>query len=101
MTNQAQTMLTIALTFAVALLLVDRMIEPAQAHDQNCASPLNIDTAVHQLKSEMNIIGADIQRDIGNFSSYLNLDCATTTAVDYAHMRTKKALTAQIEQSCR
>ena len=36
MTNKTQSMLTIALTFAVALLLVDRMIEPAQA--QNCAS---------------------------------------------------------------
>lgn len=32
MTNKAQTMLTIALTAAVSVLLVDRMIEPAQAN---------------------------------------------------------------------
>ena len=34
MTNKAQTMLTIALTVAVSALLVDRIIEPAQA--QSC-----------------------------------------------------------------
>ena len=33
MTNKAQTMLTIALTAAVSALLVDRIIEPAQAQD--------------------------------------------------------------------
>lgn len=31
MTNKTQTMLTIALTIAVSVLLVDRIIEPAQA----------------------------------------------------------------------
>ena len=36
MTNKAQTMLTIALTFAVTVLITDRMIEPA--HAQACAT---------------------------------------------------------------
>ena len=86
---------------AVTVLLVDRMIEPAQAQYQNCASRLSIDTAVNQLISEMNIIGADIQNDIRNFSSSLDLDCATSITLDYAHMMTQKALTKEIEQSCR
>ena len=34
MTHKAQTMLTIALTFAVTVLITDRMIEPA--HAQAC-----------------------------------------------------------------
>ena len=33
MTNKTQTMLTIALTAAVSVLMVDRIIEPAQAQD--------------------------------------------------------------------
>ena len=36
MTNKAQTMLTIALTLAVTVLITDRMIEPA--HAQACAT---------------------------------------------------------------
>ena len=40
MTNKTQTMFTIALTAAVSLLLVDRIIEPAQAQD--CASPYDV-----------------------------------------------------------
>lgn len=40
MTNKTQTMLTIALTVAVSALLVDRIIEPAQAQD--CASRYDI-----------------------------------------------------------
>ena len=40
MTNKIQSMLTIALTAAVLALLVDRVIEPAQAQD--CASTLDV-----------------------------------------------------------
>ena len=40
MTNKAQTMLTTALTAAVAVLMVDRIIEPAQA--QMCASSYDL-----------------------------------------------------------
>ena len=40
MTNKTQTMLTIALTAAVSILTVDRIIEPAQA--QFCASSLDL-----------------------------------------------------------
>lgn len=36
MTNKAQSMLTIALTFTVLALVTDRLVEPAQAQD--CAS---------------------------------------------------------------
>ena len=40
MTTKTQTMLTIALTAAVSVLMVDRMIEPAQAAD--CASSMDV-----------------------------------------------------------
>jgi hypothetical protein len=56
MTNKAQTMLTIALTAAVSVLLVDRIIEPAQA--QNCASPydvMDVGADVRELLTEMDI----------------------------------------------
>lgn len=44
MTSKTQTMLTIALTAAVTVLLVDRIIEPAYA--QNCPSASQIGNIV-------------------------------------------------------
>jgi ABC-type phosphate transport system ATPase subunit len=44
MTNKTQAMLTIALTLAVTVLLVDRIIEPAQAQD--CATTYEVEEAV-------------------------------------------------------
>ena len=61
MTNKAQTMLTIALTFAVSVLLVDRIIEPAQARD--CASPfdvMSVETAVLELSNDMMVMQASL-----------------------------------------
>ena len=45
MTTKTQTMLTIALTAAVSVLMVDRMIEPA--HAQSCPS-------IEQIRSDNN-----------------------------------------------
>lgn len=56
MTSKAQTMLTIALTAAVGVLIVDRMIEPAQA--QSCApmwQVVDLDTKVTDLKTVVDI----------------------------------------------
>lgn len=47
MTSKTQTMLTIALTVAVSALLVDRIIEPAQA--QNCASPYVVEDQANRV----------------------------------------------------
>ena len=51
MTNKTQSMLTIALTAAVSVLLVDRMIEPAQA--QMCAQKFDITYAVDKAADEI------------------------------------------------
>ena len=51
MTNKTQTMFTIALTAAVSVLLVDRMIEPAQA--QMCATSFDISYAVDNAADEI------------------------------------------------
>lgn len=51
MTNKTQTMLTIALTAAVSLLLVDRIIEPAQAQD--CASSYEVNEAVSSARRDI------------------------------------------------
>ena len=53
MTNKAHTMLTIALAVAVAVLLVDKTIEPAQAEAQNCATTDDLDTAVRNIRSDI------------------------------------------------
>ena len=56
MTNKAQTMLTIALTVAVSALLLDRIIEPAQA--QSCASAydvMNVETSVEAVGRQVRI----------------------------------------------
>ena len=52
MANKTQSMLTIALTFAVTVLLMDRIIKPAQAQD--CApmwAVLDVDSKVNDLKA--------------------------------------------------
>ena len=51
MTNKAQTMLTIALTAAVSVLLVDRTIESAQAQD--CASPSDVKEIVAKTEKRL------------------------------------------------
>ena len=54
MTSKTQTMLTIALTAAVTVLMVDRIIEPAQA--QNCTPSwmvTDVNTAVMGLNTEV------------------------------------------------
>ena len=51
MTNKIQSMLTIALTAAVLALLVDRVIEPAQAQD--CASKLEVAMEVDNAASRV------------------------------------------------
>ena len=62
MTNKAQTMLTIALTFAVSVLMVDRIIEPAQAKD--CASPydvMSVETAVSDLSTDLVLMQSKLE----------------------------------------
>ena len=54
MTNKTQTMLTIALTVPVSGLLVDRIIEPAQAAD--CATVYD----VMDIGSAVNRVGTDV-----------------------------------------
>ena len=44
-------MLTIALTAAVSVLMVDRMIEPAQA--QMCASAMELSIAVNKIEKQI------------------------------------------------
>ena len=56
MTSNTQTMLTIALTLAVTVLLVDRLIEPVQAQD--CASVydvMDVGASVREVLTEMDI----------------------------------------------
>lgn len=47
MNKKAQSMLTIALTLAVSVLIVDRAIEPANAQD--CASSWEVDAAADKV----------------------------------------------------
>ena len=61
MTNKTQSMLTIALTFAVTVLLVDRIIEPAQAQD--CASTWDVVQAVGDAQDRIEeIIEEEVDR---------------------------------------
>ena len=57
MTSKAQTMLTIALTAAVSVLMVDRMIEPAQAKD--CPSAYRISQIVEDAVDDRTRIEAN------------------------------------------
>ena len=62
MTNKTQTMLTIALTVAVSVLLVDRIIEPAQAQD--CASPwdvMEVGTDVRNMATDLEILAMRVE----------------------------------------
>lgn len=68
MTSKSQTMLTIALTAAVSVLMVDRMIEPAQA--QMCAQKFDITFAMDKAADEIvarvsDCIGKSQVRDNG------------------------------------
>ena len=71
MTSKSQTMLTIALTFAVSALLVDRIIEPAQAQD--CATSWELSDAVSEIKNHI-IIFSDTD------------ECASSSDVEDAVM---------------
>mgnify|MGYP001189281064 CR=1 FL=1 len=72
MTNKIQTMLTIALTLAVTVLLVDRIIEPAYAQD--CATSWELASAVSEIENAI-----IIWSDTGD-------DCATPTDVESSVM---------------
>ena len=62
MTNKTQTMLTIALTAAVSLLLVDRIIEPA--HAQSCAPSwmvTDVNTEVVGVSTDLEYLSGDVR----------------------------------------
>ena len=70
MTNKAQTTLTIALTFAVSVLMVDRIIEPAQA--QNCATNLDVQ---FEASTVVRRVLECIDGSKVNENGYIRVDC--------------------------
>ena len=68
MTNKIQTTLTIALTAAVTVLLVDRIIEPAYAQD--CASSYDVQTSSYEIEQAV----SKARRDIMDCLLVLNND---------------------------